>query len=554
MVRDLTHRPLAAVEELDHESDASGVHVESHGSLNAGLMAQSPPTQLGPGERAKLHRAASTLTDLRSRKDQLLVSELLLEAIERTALDATLLGEFLGQRKVANIDKLVEQARAIDRTSPGDLNGFITQLSEFVVSTPKEPLAATSAEGNVIRIMTIHNAKGLEFPVVVVPDLNRKNRSIDIRPEFDRELGPLVPNQGEGCVGFDLYAAREKEQEELKRLLYVACTRAADYLVLSSSINDLDKPTSEWLKFIGNRFDLRSGRCRADLPEGFAVPEVRVTDEEPRPERMPVGNTRGADLCKLIEKTHQLAKSGQGMVPDSVVAIPADTNARRRFSFSRLSGELAGKSLVTESADSYEAESRVGSPVLDSRGFGTLIHAVLERIKFGGEYDVAGLCEFLAPLHVEQHAEEASASACEMVSQFLASERAAEIAEASVVRREVEFVLPWLGTQGHFEGHYLHGFIDCLYQDAQGGWHLLDYKSNQLATAGVPAAAQQYAAQMFVYTLACERALGVEPVESVLHFLRPKAEFSFEWAGTDRSVMAAQLNESIHAELEPASD
>src|SRR5690606_17949279 len=97
-------------------------------------------------------------------KDHLLVAQLLTRAIERTGYDAVLLAEFLGHRKLANLHKLVEQARTLDRINPGDVAGFVTQLSEFVTRAPKEPLAATTATGDVVRIMTIHNAKGLEFP------------------------------------------------------------------------------------------------------------------------------------------------------------------------------------------------------------------------------------------------------------------------------------------------------------------------------------------------------------------------------------------------------
>jgi ATP-dependent helicase/nuclease subunit A len=104
-----------------------------------------------------------------------------------------LLAEFLGPRKAANLEKLIEQARALDRTSPGDLQGFITQLSEFVVRAPKEALAATQADEGVIRIMTIHYAKGLEFPLVVLPDLDRQRHGGSWDPVLDVRLGPLVP-------------------------------------------------------------------------------------------------------------------------------------------------------------------------------------------------------------------------------------------------------------------------------------------------------------------------------------------------------------------------
>ena len=108
-------------------------------------------------------------------KNRVPVAQLIRLALDRTAYDAILLTEFLGERKLANLYKLIEQARSFDESGVFSLADFITQLSEFVVRQPKEPLAATQAESmDVVRLMSIHQSKGLEFPVVFVPDLDRR--------------------------------------------------------------------------------------------------------------------------------------------------------------------------------------------------------------------------------------------------------------------------------------------------------------------------------------------------------------------------------------------
>jgi len=511
---------------------------QSRGSLNAGLFSKSLPKSLAKTENAKVVRAATILGNLRERKDHLLVAELLGEALRQTGYDALLLSEFLGQRKMANVLKLVEQARAIDRTSPGDLNGFITQLSEFVVRMPKEALAATQSEGDVIRIMTIHGAKGLEFPLVVVPDLDRKGHASERKPVFDEQLGALVPAEiKNNHVGWDLYRFVElqQDQEERKRLLYVACTRAADYLILSSSIVDLAKPTSDWLKFLSQRFELQTGRCIANLPANYGEPQVLVTCEEPEVDRKSVEKQRGTDLEKLVENTRQLVETGAGIVPDSVRPIPVDTGSRQRFSFSRLSGSIVRQTRPTTEAVSSHCSS------LDPRSFGTLIHAVLERVDFKRDNDILGLCLHLASLHMENNEQRAAQEAARLVEKFLRSNRATKLADAKDIHREIEFVLPWPPGQQPFEGRSIEGVIDCLYQDASGDWHVLDYKSNQVDAAGVPETAQHYAMQMFVYSLACEQALGAAPVESVLHFLRPGSDFPFEWTTAEHLAITAQI-------------
>ncbi len=527
--------------------------VQTQGSLNAGLTASTPPSNLSPEEQAKVARAATILGDLRTRKDRLLVAELLNEAIAQTGYDALLLCEFLGQRKMANLQKLVEQARVLDQRSPGDLNGFITQLSEFVVRTPKEPLAATQSDNAVIRIMTIHHAKGLEFPLVVVPDLNRKGRLGDHHPVLNKQLGPLVPAKKRGDrVGWDLhrFVENQQDEEERKRLLYVACTRAADYLLLSSSITDLEKPTSDWLKFLSKRFTLSSGRCVACLPEDYGNPLVQVTTEESSTEREIATKSRGTDLKKLVEKTRSLVASGGGSIPDSVPAIPVDVQARKRFSFSRLSGNIIREGQTQTKLSERQTES---SPV-DPGNFGSLVHAVLERINFAGNNDIPALCNHLAFQYMKAGEQHAAKEATRLVENFLQSSRAAELAQAKEIRREVEFVLPWPPEQEPYEGRYLQGYIDCLYLDTAGGWHVLDYKSNQVDAAGVPKTAEHYAMQMAVYAAACQRALGAKPVESVLYFLRPETEFAFHWDDAEQVRLAEQIEQAIQQELKPSAE
>ena len=530
--------------------------VELGGSLNAGLFADELPEELSAAERAKVVRAASTLSELRQQKDQLLVAELLSHAIAVTGYDATLQTEFMGTRKWANVQKLIEQARTLDRTRPGDLHGFVTQLSEFVVRAPKEPLAATRAEGDVIRLMTIHYAKGLEFPLVVVPDLDRKGKSSDRNPVFDLQLGPLVPAEDKrDIVGWDLHRFVEQEQEleERKRLLYVACTRAADYLILSSSVEDLHQPKTDWMKFLGENFDLVTGAALKQLPSGYRLPEIRVIASEPKTDRKPEGPSRGADLQKLIAEAHQLAEAGRGVVPDEVAPIAADSRARKRFSFSRLTGELvvSRESRVASDEILKEPAAAESNEVdLDGRGLGSLVHAVLERLDFSQPVDdLLGLCEYLAPSYFEDEWNTAAVEASELVGTFLKSSRCAALAAARSVHREIEFILPWPVGQPSAEGRYLQGYIDCLYEDAEGGWHVLDYKSNRVPAAGVGELAKTYDLQMFVYHLACEQAIGVAPVESVLHFLRPGEEVRCTWNPSQIASMSEQVQQAIESVL-----
>jgi ATP-dependent exoDNAse (exonuclease V) beta subunit len=216
-----------------------------------------------------------------------------------------------------------------------------------------------------------------------------------------------------------------------------------------------------------------------------------------------------------------------------------------------------------------------GSPdpaLIDPRDFGSLVHHVLERIDFAdsvlrGSPDpalaadgdrVRDWCEQLAPDHVLLNAAAAAREAEQMIARFVASPRGRQLAAASVVHREVEFLLAWppednVDLPPSDSQRYLQGYIDCLYQDAAGDWRLMDYKTNDVPAAAVPHVAKQYEMQLYVYALVIERALGTPPRELVLHFLRPGVEHIVPWNAAARRRAMEMVNEAIAMSL-TASD
>ena len=144
---------------------------------------------------------------------------------------------------------------------------------------------------------------------------------------------------------------------------------------------------------------------------------------------------------------------------------------------------------------------------------------------------------------MDERAAEAAREATALSELFLSSPRAQALVDATVVQREVDFLLPWPSSGP--TSYYFNGVIDCLYQDAAGGWHVLDYKSNQTAAEEVPVAAAAYEIQMFVYALAVEQVMGTAPTESVLFFLRPGAEHAFSWDASQKSALERNIHEAI---------
>ena len=119
--------------------------------------------------------------------------------------------------------------------------------------------------------------------------------------------------------------------------------------------------------------------------------------------------------------------------------------------------------------------------------------------------------------------------------------------------KEIEFLLVWPPANsdaqekntGEKSGRYLQGYLDCLYQDQSGDWHVLDYKTNQLTKDGLPHLVSTYEMQMLAYGLAAEQALGEPITDLVLHFMRTGDEHAFAWSDRLRHRATELVGQAI---------
>jgi ATP-dependent exoDNAse (exonuclease V) beta subunit len=256
-------------------------------------------------------------------------------------------------------------------------------------------------------------------------------------------------------------------------------------------------------------------------------------------------------LLKIVEKVSQMAEAGQGTRPRYLEPVAADPRAWRQYSFSRLTGNLHARMAPAE-MDQLDATGSASAclsgtlaepvalnappaPPLDILGLGTLVHAALEEINFVRPGDIGEIVRRLAEQHLSQSDRGREESlAVDMLARFLASPRAQQLAAASEMHRELDFMLAWPPGESQFDGRHLQGVIDCLYRDAAGRWGLVDYKTNRVMAETLAATAAQYEMQMLVYGLAAETILKSPPTELVLCFLRPGLEHHFAWDAAAR--------------------
>ena len=202
---------------------------------------------LDAGDRDALATAAAWLPEERERARRGGIDALIDRALARTGYDLAMLAMPGGRRRLANVRKLMRLGREFEAEHGPDLRGFAHLAADRAAGragSSREAEAPIEGEGlDAVRLMTVHRAKGLEFPVVCVADLGRSVRpgAPMARVSADGRLGLRLRRSGApGAVSTRAFDALRQEEQaadeaEERRLFYVAMTRAREHLVLSGA-------------------------------------------------------------------------------------------------------------------------------------------------------------------------------------------------------------------------------------------------------------------------------------------------------------------------------
>ncbi len=226
---------------------------------------------------------------------------------------------------VFNLDKLLDTAREFDRRGYTTLQDFVEWVRNIRASEQREATADVSlpGEAGAVSIMTVHKAKGLEFPVVLLPGMNQQPRSVTMGPEALIEEGGNGLRTALRAVGGPVYDELwEREREELRqeheRLLYVAMTRARDHLVMLGSLEEGAKPLKQqsWLSSLHRALtlpgvpDAAGGEVTAYAFPDWQ-PERLMTDDGDRTDRDAGQEAAGPPAIDAREVAANLAPAGR---------------------------------------------------------------------------------------------------------------------------------------------------------------------------------------------------------------------------------------------------
>ena len=479
-----------------HDETLLGLTRAGEGLLSPFAWTSPPhPELVHADDGVALAHTAALVMELSRCAGRLGPGAILREAVRARALDEVLAALPRGEQRVANVRKLLAIA---DRHN--DARAFRKWLDDASEQELAESEAATfSEDDDAVRLLTVHASKGLDFPIVFVPEIGAS------LPPSDKGAARIALGAGDDANVIAVRAAdangmileppsfarahattRRRERAERQRLAYVAITRAADAMFLvggrtREGAGDLGASTLAVLEDIAS--DTRALDAAA-----LAVEDVDVPASVVRRYELPVE----ADLAPVPER-RSMAPSWRSL-PIAPTAFADFDHCARRFELVHL---LGLPEHVRGARSSDAARTGGASTHLDARAQGTLAHAVLERVPAsafaGDEADSAASRALVAEGVPVEHAQHAAIVA--RVSRFLRGSYAQTIADRGAeLRREVAFVLAIDDAQGR--SVVLRGSMDLVVVWPDGVVDVVDYKSARNGAQGA------YGFQLDVYALA----------------------------------------------------
>ena len=571
-------------------------------------VAEALPEADRPRVRAFVERLAAE----RRVASRLSLEALIDRAVTASGYDRAVLAMPNGDRRMANVRKLMRLAREFEAREGRDLRRFIDVLAERDLADAREGEAPLESEDlRAVRLMTVHAAKGLEFPVVCVADLGRKGQpdQTPVRVTDEGLVGLRVTAiSGDKLDGLDLEQVKAEQQEaadqEDRRLLYVAATRAERRLILSGATDvtkwpparSLGPPVNWAWRAFAPELSSAAGAAHAgaftretdgrDVRIGWQVLTPASAEALlPAPDRAPAGEALGSPASVAGEAIgpDPPGRAEGAPPPPRLAPVPAAAPpaAVGRLSYSSLeSYHRCGYRFYLErilrlpAADPDEVAAAVAAPPppaeegsgqltlalpVDGRPpgeerlpallRGSVVHELLERLDFGRPA-VPGAGQVTA--RVASHggrAEPADVADLQgMVRGFLGSALFRRAAAAARVRPELPFAFT-LGGEGTSD-LLIDGVVDLLFEEDEATV-VIDYKSDRVEDVDLEAlVAERYDTQRLVYALAALRA-GAARVEVVHLFLeRPEAPVTAAFAAGE----VPELEERLRRRARPAVD
>jgi len=467
------------------------------------LWAGASVSNIKEEEGKRIERARDILADLSRWAGRATVAEVLKRFLDATGYLAMLQlmdAQSAGARLRRNIEKLLADAHKSRLVSVSDFLEYVHALRDVGARESEAPVEA----GGAVQLMTVHKAKGLEFPIVVIADAAHERRGSQGSVLLDSDLGVLLSIKGEDraqSVIRRLGALREDDREDAedRRLLYVAATRAKEKLIVSGHTKrkkDGSLSLGGWLEQLGAVTGLG---------------DLRVDDElsAPRTIQLQCGVS-----CTLFPVVPELVASGERRVS----SVERTTGAEKTFDLvTPLTPVLERTDEKTRLREAeppqqvWRVVPRAKRPTGPAWVVGKLVHEAIRRWRFPNTPDLE---TFLYP-----HALEAGLTdRTEIANAMREARRLLSRFQAHPLWAEMNSAQRWHELPYTVAADA--GIIDMLYRNGDT-WTIADFKTDEIrhvhqVTDRV--AKEKYDEQLRRYADAAEAQLGIRP-RTILVFL-----------------------------------
>ena len=418
--------------------------------------------------------------------------------LQRLAMDAH------GAQKLANLRKLLE----ISREAPQVINGGLLGNLEEMGQEPLAPLLG--AEAGVVRLMTIHQAKGLEFPIVIIPDLeSARPRAVNV-DFFLNSQGQLALKLNELWAGEKLNTPlfeKEKqnfylkEEAESRRIFYVACTRAIRKLVFCLSADE--KSPSLWSQWVGRLVqDNAIDGATDETIDGTIKVLPPLNEANPHRRAVELKEEGNMELARRIIQNCQPITIDNNLYAQVSVSLLEEWMECPRKGWFRLKWGIDWARMPQPAPPSPGRGNNLALPAWQ---LGDFVHKTMELVDFSKAMDE--MDELQAALQRAAIPAQYRQSVFLLAASFWQTKWPAELKSYATLMREQTFSL--LLEDGPFTME-LKGEMDLLGFSPDKPPLIIDYKA-------APPDQEKYAAQMACYALACAKA-GALPL-TLLCFL-----------------------------------
>jgi ATP-dependent exoDNAse (exonuclease V) beta subunit len=476
-------------------------------------------------EFAPIREAFGMLRELHRRRNYRPLADTIHELLEATRAHAGFAFRKGGERVLANVYRLTDLARSFEVSGAAtSFRSFVEYLEDEYEGSDTSEAPVLEQEGGGVQLMTVHKAKGLEFPVVILADLTAKLTGPQGADRFSDPERRLCAQRLLWCAPWELLDATEEEakaeEEEALRIAYVAATRARDLLVVAA-IGEEQRdggwlsPLHEALYPVKERWR-KAGAAPGCPPFGSSTvlnrppeydEEVSVRPGLHRPQagahhvvwfdplvaRQGARSTEGVENEQVLNGTAEQGAAG-------VAAYGAWKSGRARRveegSLPHFRTQVAERAGGIGEADGIAVETvtlpaEFGRP--RGRRFGRVVHAILQRAESAADVEQQAAVWGRRHGANEIERDAAAAAAREALAALAIPEGARRYRELPVmVRLE--------------DGTLVDGRVDCAWTDGER-WTVVDYKTDRREKRNL--------AQIRLYALALERATG-QPVRAVV--------------------------------------